>query len=115
MSQPVRESALRRMVADLAAMHGEDIVAVLRELEPDRRQAVEALLQEYAGGSAISTAYDPTRLSPWMCGLLDVSPGNMTADTLEALKQCAVQLYPLVSDANRVSKPLGRAIWGQSR
>jgi hypothetical protein len=94
------------MVADLALLHGDDISAILNELGPKERSAVEDLLREHAAYfDEAPTApppepvaeFDPTRLSPWLVQRLHADASNrmMTAAARQALRDAAVRLYPL--------------------
>ena len=103
MPNPIPDRALRRMIADLAALHPDDAAGVLSALEPDARARTEALLREYAATvdgrpAGDASAYDPTRLSPWLVQRADSAQGaefQMTADTHQALRASVMRLYPL--------------------
>jgi hypothetical protein len=103
MSRPAPDHALRRLVADLATLHPDDMQFVLDELGAGQRDAVEGLLRDFAGLSDKPTetpsrlAVDVWRLSPWLVERLDaaVADREMTAHARSALKACAARLYPL--------------------
>ena len=54
----MRDRALRRLVADLAAANEEDIEAILSELGPHRRR-IESLLAEYWGKATVDETPEP--------------------------------------------------------
>ncbi len=108
MSHPIPDRALRRTIADLAVLDPEDAAAVLADLAPGEREAIEGLLREYAAyfdGAAKPVtkgggAYDLSRLSPWLVERLE-GAFEMTTPAREALRDSAVRLYPT---------PTGKAI-----
>lgn len=110
MSQPAPDHALRRMVADMAALHADDMAAILNELHAGGRQTVEGLLHDYASYADIGEApvpgdriaYDASKLSPWLIQRLQAAdePGyDMTAQVRHALRDCVTRLYPASSAA----------------
>lgn len=110
---PLPDRALRRLVVELAALHAEDVRAVLAELDPAQRPKVEALLQEFSDfGFAEKlvpapdngVAIDSARLSPWLVGRCNGSDAAMTAHSRAVLLACAGRLYP----APRAEAPVKR-------
>jgi hypothetical protein len=108
MPHPIPERALRRTIADLAAMNPEDAGAILAALEPAQRGTVEKLLSEYGayfeGGPKPPLAdggnYDPSRLSSWLVQRLEGSPGfAMTAHARQELRDATARLYPIPASA----------------
>jgi hypothetical protein len=98
--------SLRRMIADLAALHADDLDAVLDELGSEERSTVVALMQEYAAQFDASPSvlepvqiltHDISWLPPWLArraGGDVVSDFAMTAQARHMLRECAVRLYP---------------------
>ncbi len=101
--QPDR--ALRRLVADLAVLHPDDVSAVLQGLDPRERGTVEALLREYvahfeqapAKVSDIRAHYDLSRLSPWLVDRIETADFAVTAQARQALRDVAVRIFPMAS------------------
>ncbi len=99
------DTALRRVVSDLAQMHAEDIAAVLGGLDAPQRTAVEALLREHltvfsGSDAAVRESFDAARLSPWLVDILRApDAAGLTTAVHEALKASAVTLYPPQSRA----------------
>jgi hypothetical protein len=103
MPHPIPDRALRRVIADLAALAPEDAGAILVTLEPVQREKIESLLREYASyfdgtpnpPPADRSDYDPSRLSPWLVQRLEGAAAfEMTAHARQALRDCAARLYP---------------------
>jgi hypothetical protein len=122
MSFPDR--TLRRMVVDLAALHADDIAAVLAQLEPRQRGKVEALLRElsdFGFGERISQSQergrvDASQLSPWLVDRLaeERSDIGMTALARAKLRDCAVRLFPLPSPTTGPATKRGVRLFGKS-
>jgi hypothetical protein len=94
---------LRRLVADLSALHADDAAIVLSELEPSQRQRVQALMRELSDfGFAmeqsakddIRTSIDVTVFSPWFLERLEQDHGQITPRARARLRDCAGRLYP---------------------
>lgn len=105
MPHPAPDHALRRIVADLAVLHADDVAAVLGELDAAQRQTVEGLLRDYAAyfdpaqtqKPEDRIGYDASQLSPWLVQRLQTEGQpdfEMTAQARQALHDCAVRLYP---------------------
>lgn len=99
MPSPDPDSAIRKIVAEVAALHAEDVSAILDSLAAADRQAVEALLQEYADQfrPAPSVPYDLTQLSVWLQKIAQEATGKSTTMTplaQQALLGCITALYP---------------------
>ena len=100
----LKPEALRRMVSDLAAMHVDDIAAILGDLEPAERQVVEDLLREHAsyfeatpGSDTPSEEFDAARLSPWLLQRLrgeDRFVMSITGEARQALFDAAARAVP---------------------
>jgi hypothetical protein len=103
---PVPDRELRKMIVDLASLHGDDLDAVLDGLDASGRRTVERLLQDLSGAKieapppGAAAACDLARFSPWMVRrlLADRADGEMTAHARTALNDCARVLYPAVAD-----------------
>jgi hypothetical protein len=99
------DRALRRLVADLAALHRDDAGAILEALSGPERRAVEALLEGFGAPSALPVepkAFDRSALSPWLVQLIDALPADrMTSAAHETLIACAVDVFPLRSGKDR--------------
>jgi hypothetical protein len=101
---------LRRMVVDLAALHGDDVAAVLEQLDPEQRRKVETLLKEFSAfgfgdAAASSPSIDTARVSSWLIERT-VASASMTASARAALLRCATQLYPAPPSAKRARPTL---------
>lgn len=75
MAVPRREPevAVRRIIAELAAFHADDVAAILGGLDAGERQTVEELLRDHVGCFEASltlpgaaAGYDASRLSEWL-------------------------------------------------
>lgn len=106
MPPPAPDHALRRIVADLAVLHADDVAAVLSELDPAERRTVEGLLRDYAAyfdpaqKPEDRIGYDASQLSPWLVQRLQAegqADFEMTAQARQALHDCVVRLYPAQS------------------
>ena len=134
MPLPSNDRALRRLVADLALAPREDIDAVLDELEPRHRQAVQSLVAELLGSDADAVAREDEGaaaaarrlgLSPWLASLVTdgvaqpersghAMPGvgrsladfTPTPTALAALRACVAELEPVPAQAME-SRPQG--------
>ncbi len=114
-SAPERD--LRRIVAELAGLHGDDLAAILAELGADERRTVETLLHEYkVGTSAVDAAppvqdpmFDATRLSPWLAARMRDTHG-VTPHARRTLQACAARICP----APQPSAPTSRIRGGRS-
>ena len=97
---------LRRIVADLAVLQPNDVAAVVRELDPEQRKTVERLLREFSGIAAppVVEGCDTTRLSSWLARRLwpDSSDAAMTDKARDALRDCAIALFPAPPGRHRV-------------
>lgn len=101
--------ALRRVVADLAALHSDDLDAVLEEFGAEERESILALMQDYAAQfDAQPTVpksvqvHDLSRLSPWLGRRADdgeMFDFTMTAQARRLLRDCAVRLSPTEQSA----------------
>jgi hypothetical protein len=100
-----KPEALRRMVSDLAALHADDISAILADLKPRERQTVEGLLREHAsyfdaavpGSATTSEEFDAARLSPWLLQRMrgeDRFTLALTVDARQALLDAAIRATP---------------------
>jgi hypothetical protein len=111
------DRSLRRLVADMAALHADDVAAILGQLGAAERETVERLLKEYASFAkfpaaptpAEPIAYDTSALSPWLRQRLEMS-GNprpaVAARLQQALRDHAARLFPVpVSVAGRPGRP----------
>lgn len=109
MSPPKRERGLRRIAADLASLHPDDLASVMAGVSPESRQSIDRLLDEFGatGGrvprTAKAAAFDTTRVSPWLVQIADSKRSNsaMTAHGRQALHDCMAQLFPLPHIAQR--------------
>jgi len=95
------ERQLRRLVADLARVHVDDLEAVLGELDATERGTVETLLREYAGlvepanDGNETPGCDRVAVSAWLVERFEERADiAMTAAGRSALQQTAVRLYP---------------------
>jgi len=101
------DRALRRQVARLARARPEDIEAVLAELDPGRRRAVEALLAPQAGRPARAPAAAVARPDPPLA-IAGLAPalserlaqagrgeGPMTRAAADALRASAKEMLDL--------------------
>jgi hypothetical protein len=93
MSRNLPDRSLRRIVADLAGLHAEDISAVLGDLDAGQRRRIESLLRESAGQSE-QEMYDVARVSEWLQQRIESTAFAMTPAARETLRSCAVELYP---------------------
>jgi hypothetical protein len=109
------EKALRRMVADLTALHPADISAVLGELDPGHRGVVEELLRDYTGFAEniaddfATKGYETSHLSPWLRQKIEGKDGAMTDHTRKALAVAAAKLFP--SQVHAYAAPASRRRW----
>jgi hypothetical protein len=99
MPSPDPDTAIRRLVAELASLHADDIGAILDGLAAAERQAIEGLLQEYADQfqPAPGAPYDLTQLSAWLQQLAreaSAKSSMMTPVAQQALLGCITALYP---------------------
>jgi hypothetical protein len=103
MPYPVLDGALRTLIAQLASLHADDIVAILTVLSPEDRQAVEEYLRDHMGRfetaialSESHTAFDAARMSAWLAQHLQAPDAGamMTPHARQALQLCAARLYP---------------------
>ncbi len=112
MSPPDR--ALRRMAVDLAALHADDIAAVLDHLDSAQRQQVEELLRDlsdFGFGHRVArpvegtAGIDTSNISPWLEERLRAgsSDSRMTPSAASALRDCALHLYPLSAASKKSS------------
>lgn len=97
------ENGLRTLVTELAALHAEDVAAILATLSEGERQAVESCLDEhlsrfeFALATRSAAPFDATRLSPWLSSRLqapETGDDPMTSQARQALLACAIRLYP---------------------
>lgn len=88
--------ALRRLTADLAQRPDGEIADVLHRLAPDRRQRVQALLNEIRRVDVPAGAMPhemPAGLSPWLAERLTLRPDTPITDhAAQALRRCAASL-----------------------
>jgi hypothetical protein len=111
----VPDRELRKMFADLASLHADDLDAVLDGLDAAERGTAERLLAELSGVKAeapppaAAATCDLARFSPWMVRrlLIDRFDGEMTPHAREILGDCARVLYPAVA-ADRSPGPFAR-------
>ena len=93
------DRALRRIVADLAALHPEDIWELLDGLEPGHRNSVEGLLRDYTGLGEEEAPYGhelaAVHLSGWLRSRLDPNCADVTEHARDALQRATAQLFPL--------------------
>ena len=105
MPLPNSDRALRRMAADLAALHADDAAAILGELTAAERAKIEVLLSEYTDGPQLAPPPPPApvkecdiaQLSPWLAERVraELPQGiSMTREAHQLLRNCAVELYP---------------------
>ncbi len=94
------DKSLRRLVADLAMLHADDIAAILSDLSAAERRSVEDLLREHADlfvpppvpvAAPAEEKLDTKRLSPWLAERL-AAPDLLTAETRAALRDLVVEL-----------------------
>ena len=111
MSQPAPDLVLRRLVAQLAVLHPDDVGAVLEELDVKERRRVEVLLLSYAGGGAKQEApvakpdYDRSRVSAWLRVRIDASQQDVTPHARETLSHLAKQLFPASDEVKTARSP----------
>jgi hypothetical protein len=119
------DRALRRLVAELARAHPDDVAAVLAELEPTPRERVQALIGAYLGQAPpeqVVETLEPQAaeaadalglgLSPWLArrvrgeeapdGGRSADASRMTQTAQSALRAAAEELAP----AHAASGPL---------
>jgi hypothetical protein len=96
MSRPDPDDAIRKIVAELAALRADDKEAILDALNQDERQTIELFLREYAKlfdrSAAAFTEHDARPLSDWMRALLQRAAEKnsaMTEVARETLLKCA--------------------------
>lgn len=103
MSLRAPDATLRALITELAALHPDDVAAILSVLSEGERQAVESCLDEHLSRfevalAARSTApFDAARLSPWLSSWLqapETGGDPMTPQARQALLACAIRLYP---------------------
>lgn len=113
MSQRGRDRELRRMIVDLAALHSDDLEAVLSDLPPNHRSTIERLLREFLGfgfdfgEQALPTPapeYDRSRLSPWLIQRLDADSADVTAHARKTLGDCAKRICATPPERTIVSR-----------
>jgi hypothetical protein len=95
---------LRRVVSDLAALHSDDLDAVLEKFGAEERESILALMQDYAAQFDAqpvtpkpTQAHDLSRLSPWLArraGDGEMFDCTMTAQARRLLRDCAMRLHP---------------------
>jgi hypothetical protein len=101
------DRAVRQVVVDLAALHPDDVGAILDELDSEERRKIEGLLREYEGVADIQQTsperpqirFDSSQLSPWLVERLGSSPTvshEMTSQAHQVLSECAIRLCPPV-------------------
>lgn len=84
MSLRPADRALRKLVAELAALHADDVEAILAELSDGQRARVKALLAEYRGAglqpsAATAAAQGPDAiegLSHWLAARIRAAAGD---------------------------------------
>jgi DNA-binding transcriptional ArsR family regulator len=85
--RPEPEVAIRRIIAELAALHADDLAAILDVLNAGERKTVEDLLRDHVGRFEAALApignaagYDASQLSQWLSGhlLADSADDKMT-------------------------------------
>jgi hypothetical protein len=105
MPRPKPERALRRLVSNLATLHGDDIAAILGELDARQRRVVESLLHEHAEYLADPVSapegqqdnFDAAALSPWLAQRLQARAGTafaMTERARLALREVSARVRP---------------------
>lgn len=125
MPHPDSERGLRRIAAEFASLHAEDIAAILGDLNTEERARIEALLREYSGHTAQPPVLEPARefdasaLSPWLVQRAkSAEPRIMTALARQALLDCAVELCPasakIALTRTNGNSFLGRFAWSRS-
>ena len=103
MSRLSPEAKLQGIIADLAAMHVDDMEEILTALTEKERNRVEELMRSVVkkfdeARNCLEAGYDNTKISDWLDGFLSNAShkaGGMTPQARQALRQCAVSLYPL--------------------
>ena len=102
---PLRDpdATLRALIAELAALHADDVAAVLGALSETERQVIEARLDQHAAPFEVALAagaaapFDAAKISAWLASRLEMpAAGNdtMTAQARQTLLACAIRLYP---------------------
>ncbi|MEJ0027189.1 MAG: hypothetical protein WDN01_14265 [Rhizomicrobium sp.] len=114
MPQPAPDRGLRRIVAELSGLHGDDVAAILAELGAAERQTVETLLRDFEGvlaGAAVpapeaETTFDASRFSAWLTERLSRA-GDMTPHARRTLVACAARVAP-ASFGHKAPRRAGR-------
>lgn len=91
------EPALRRLVSRLAALHADDLAAILSELDARQRGTVEKLLEEHASvfgdlklvAATEPDALDAAHLSPWLAQRVRGDGVTLAEATRKALRELA--------------------------
>ncbi len=100
------ERRLRRLIADLAALHPDDAAAVLSLLKDEERAKVDPLLQEFLtfdkpAASALPACFDETQLSPRLLARINEKDQGVTETVQAALRRLAVRASPAPAPASR--------------
>ena len=104
MPLPDHDTGMQVIVAELAALHADDIAAILSALSTYERRAVEEELRGYIArfenslaSPSKSATYDLFQLSPWLSQQLQATSRDdcgMTVLARQTLVDCVTRLYP---------------------
>jgi hypothetical protein len=114
------ERDLRGVIAELAALHPDDLAAVLELLDTDGRKRIEVQLAEWSPFKpveqrvqAVAPRFDEQRVSPWLVARMWGRDGKTTQQTRDRLLAHAVRLYPLRTPARSPRRAIG--LFGKRR